>query len=331
MAENINYQGGKASYFGTQPAWWDSNGSYLIDGALTAKEAIEKAQMDWEVKLFPIQTCVADDCVEVPGFMSTVRTDTNTPLGIVKGRYTVLQNKDAFSFMDKLVGEGHAAYESAGVLGSGERIWISCKVPDTLKIGNNDVAENYFFITNSHDGTGSIMVAMTNVFIVCNNTLNLAMETTKNKFRARHTANSKTRLDEIAALLGYKESVLSTKKEQYTAMTKVKITDLQLRKFIELAISPEREQLSPEEFSSRFTNKVDAIMEYALGDPAQLIEERKGNLWGAYNAISGYYNNVETGKSKLESVMFGNGYRKIKNSFDIASKVLFDPSLSILS
>jgi hypothetical protein len=51
----------------------------------------------------------------------------------------------------------------------GERIFITAKLPDYIKVGKQDLIEQYLFLTTSHDGFGSITAAFTPTRIVCNN------------------------------------------------------------------------------------------------------------------------------------------------------------------
>ena len=65
--------------------------------------------------------------------------------------YAVVQNVDAFSFFDSIVGGNGIQYETAGALGKGERIFITAKLPNYIKVGNNDLLEQYLFLTTSHN------------------------------------------------------------------------------------------------------------------------------------------------------------------------------------
>src|SRR5690606_9637720 len=65
--------------------------------------------------------------IEVPNFYATMRTDNETVLGVVGKDYEVVQNVDAFSFFDAIVGGDGIQYETAGALGNGERIFITAK------------------------------------------------------------------------------------------------------------------------------------------------------------------------------------------------------------
>jgi len=297
-----------------------------VDGAKTSEEAIKLAQLDFEVRkqqIFIIGEGGRN--IQIKDKYATVRQDTNTPLGVVGDRYAVMQNAKAFEFIDTLVGSKEAIFETAGALGEGERVFLTCKLPSKLVVGTNDVADMYFFLTNSHDGSGAIQIMFTPTFVVCENTVRMALSNGVRKQKVRHTVNFENKLFDAADLMGITRNQIEELETTFKRFTEVKITDPQLRKFIELAMGNGKEQIDGEEYSTRFTNTVDEVLNYALSDPAQLIEERKGNLWGAYNAITGFYNNVESYKSdevKLKTILYGNGYIRGERAMNLALDVL---------
>ncbi|MFR1445981.1 DUF932 domain-containing protein, partial [Acinetobacter baumannii] len=78
-----------------------------------------------------------DDGSEVVSKSSfyTYRPDTNAILGDRLGKdYEVVQNIDAFSFFDAIVGGEGIQYETAGALGKGEKIFITAKLPGYIKV-----------------------------------------------------------------------------------------------------------------------------------------------------------------------------------------------------
>lgn len=176
MAHNINYneQKNQHSFFSVKEKPWHGLGQIVADYP-TSAEAIEHAGLDFAVekrKLFtydnenqngnPDSDIIIPE-VEVPGYFATMRTDTEQVLGVVGKDYEVVQNKDAFSFFDAIVGGDGIQYETAGALGKGERIFITAKLPGYIKVGREDLIEQYLFLTTSHDGYGSITAAFTPV------------------------------------------------------------------------------------------------------------------------------------------------------------------------
>lgn len=88
---------------------------------------------------------IGDNEVNVPNYFATIRTDNNAVLGVVGKDYHIVQNREAFSFFDSIVGGTDGIlYETAGALGNGERIFITAKLPDYIRVGNgDDVTEKY--------------------------------------------------------------------------------------------------------------------------------------------------------------------------------------------
>jgi len=162
--------------------------------------------------------------IEVPNYYATVRTDTNEVLGVVGKDYEVVQNVNAFAFFDAIVGgkEG-ILYETAGALGKGERIFITAKLPDYIKVGRDDLIGQYLFLTTSHDGFGSIMAAFTPVRIVCQNTLNATMRNYSHAIKIRHTASAVDRLKQAHQLLGVTNLLANELEETFNNWSRIRI------------------------------------------------------------------------------------------------------------
>jgi len=251
---------------------------------------------------------------EVPGYCATVRTDNDTVLGVVGKDYEVVQNADAFSFFDAIIGGDGIQYETAGALGRGERIFITAKLPDYIKVGSDDLIEKYLFLTTSHDGFGSITAAFTPVRIVCANTLNAALQNHTNSIKIRHTANAKERLEQAHLLMGITNRFSETLGDIFNRWTKVSISDKEVRKLIQMAMVPNKEVYRSlqsgreDELSTYFKNMCEDAYCYAMTNPTQALPTAEGTLFGAYNAVTGYFQNVRSYKNdeaKLKSILFG--------------------------
>ena len=209
MAHNIDNSRGRHAMFSRKEIPWHRLGK-VVENALTSEEAIKAAELDYTVYKEELYAEYNDELKQslnkkgdlVEGYYATVRNDTGTPLGIVKSRYEVIQNIEAFNFIDNIVGSKQAIFETAGALGKGERVFVTAKLPSNIKVGNVDTIEKYILFTTSHDGSGSIIAGFTPVRVVCNNTLSMALHNMQNKITIRHTKNAKSKIRDAQAIMG---------------------------------------------------------------------------------------------------------------------------------
>src|SRR6185312_11087595 len=339
MAHNINEENGKHSFFSVKEKAWHGLGQ-IVDQYPTSAEAIKYAGLDYEVIKSPLFTYQKDETIgdngevvegspmAVPNHFATVRTDNHAVLGVVGKDYEIVQNVNAFEFFDAIVGGGDGIlYETAGALGKGERIFITAKLPGYIRVGKQDMIEQYLFLTTSHDGFGSITAAFTPIRIVCNNTLNAALRNHSNAFKIRHTANAKERLEEANKLMGITNQLGNELEEIFNQWAKIRITDPKVKKLIQMALVPNKEVLQniqagkEDELSTCFKNMADAAFEYAMTNETQQLETTKGSLFGAYNAVTGYFQNVRTYKNeeaKLKSLLLGGtGQMRTQKAFNL--------------
>ena len=327
MAHNLDSKEGTFAFMSVRQKAWHGLGQ-IVQEYPTSAEALQFAGLDFDVVKRPNRH-VLDDGKEVTSKTSffTYRPDTGAVLGDRLGNdYEVVQNADAFAFFDAIVGGDGILYETAGALGKGEKVFITAKLPDYIKVGSDDLIEKYLFLTTSHDGFGSITAAFTPVRIVCQNTLNMALRDCSNVVRIRHTQNAQDRLKEAHKVMGISNALSNQLEEIFNKWAKVSITDAHVKKLIQLAMVPNKEVLrniqlgNTDELSKVFTNICDNAYEYAMSSPTQQTETTKGTVFGAYNAITGYFQNVRSFKddeAKLKSIMFGTGLQRTKAAFDL--------------
>ena len=160
MAANVE------TMFYTRQKPWHGLGTMVME-APDSKTALNLAGLDWSVIQKELTT---EDGIAVKGFKANLRDRDKQILGVVTDRYKVVQNEEAFSFTDELLGEG-VRYETAGALQNGRRTWILAKLPQRYIISGDEITP-YLVFMNSHDGTGAIKAAMTPIRVVCQNTLN---------------------------------------------------------------------------------------------------------------------------------------------------------------
>ncbi|WP_217607210.1 DUF932 domain-containing protein [Chitinophaga sp. GbtcB8] len=344
MGHNLNFnkQTGRYSFFSVQQKAWHGVGQ-IVEQFPTSEEAIKYSGLNYAVIKTPLYTKgsgiihtaenieIRDAEIEVPDYFANTRSDNNTVLGIVGKDYHIVQNREAFAFFDAIVGGGDGIlYETAGALGNGERIFITAKLPDYIRVGNgDDVTEKYIFLTTSHDGSGSITAAFTPIRIVCQNTLNASLRNMSNVVRIKHTAGAKQRLEDARKVMGLANMLSKQLEGIFNAWSKVSVTDHEVKKLIQLALCPNKETLdllkkgADDELSTVYKNTVDDAFLYAMMSDTQQMETTKGTLFGAYNAVTGYYQNLRSyknGEAKLQSiVMGGTAQAKTQRAFELCA------------
>ena len=326
MAHNLNVNKTKVSFASKQEKAWHGLGT--IVEAMNSEQAIILGGLDFEVEKRPIQIQASDNLgfedaknlpnisrtwnndrtlsiykqnVIVPERFATVRTDNNVPLGIVGSKYHVIQNHEAFSFIDSIIGEGQADYETVGCLGQGETVFITCKLKEEMII-NKDHIDKYLLLSMSHDGSSSINVMFTPIRVVCNNTLSLALKAGSNKFTIRHTKNAKDKLEYAKKVLGLVDRETLAYKEAFGHLAKITVFDTDVPKIIKSAFKIKEDEYG--DISSRSNNVVRDVLKYYNIGVGQ--EDIKGTAWGVFNGITGY---LQNGKSYTDSET------KFKNTF----------------
>lgn len=65
---------------------------------------------------------------------------------------------------------------------------------------------------------------------------------------------------------------------------------------------------------------IDSAFEYAMSSPTQQEATTKGTLFGAYNSVTGYFQNVRSYKdseAKFKSILTGTGLARTQTAFDL--------------
>lgn len=257
---------------------WHGLGTMVME-APTSADALRLAGLDWTVDQTPVYT---DAGIEITGYKANRRNSDNAILGIVSDRYKIVQNTEAFEFTDALIGEtenGVVKYETAGSLCGGKRVWLLAKMP-TQKILDDDV-EPYMFFSNTHDGSGAIKVGLTPIRIVCNNTLNIALNTAKRQWSTKHIGNMQSKLEEAKLCLQLADKYMKGLNEEADRFANATLYKEQIDEIFNEMFpidddTTERKKNNINEFKNEY------YMCYLRPDIAQFMN----TAWGAVNAMS---------------------------------------------
>lgn len=253
---------------------WHGLGTKVED-APTSADALRLAGLDWRVEQKNIQLCGGS---KVPGYKANVRSTDGKVLGVVSDRYRIVQNADAFEFTDSIIG-GDVRYETAGSLNGGKKIWLLAKLPETEIAG--DKTEPYLCFSNTHDGSGAVRVCMTPIRVVCNNTLNLALDSAKRAWSVRHTGSLQSKMHEARSCLRMANRYMGALAEKADRMANTTITRDQLNMILD-ELFPVDEHTTEREKQNIKKLRDEYMVCYFAPD----LVKFRDTAWGAYNAMS---------------------------------------------
>lgn len=202
-----------------------------VENALSSKDALIAAGLGWDVEQRKIYT---EDGYAVHGYFANVRNSDHHTLGVVTKRYKIVQNYEAFAFTDALLGKG-VRYETAGSLKGGRKTWILARLPKQYRLAE-DITMPYLVFSNSHDGSAAIKVAMTPVRVVCNNTLNLALQNADRIWSANHTGDIDSKLEDARMTLFMAENYMNELAKESTRLSRKKVSDAEVEEYIKMLL-----------------------------------------------------------------------------------------------
>ena len=255
-----------------------------VEEAVASEEALRIAGLNWAVNQRPIYTA---NSVLVPNYKANIRESDDKVLGVVTDRYAVVQNQDAFAFTDSLLGKG-VKYETAGSLKEGRKVWLLARLPEKYKILDDEI-ESYLVFANSHDGSGSIKVAVTPVRVVCQNTLNLALNSARRMWSAIHAGDINQKLDEAHKTLMLSELYMKKFAMEAEKLNRISLSDSKVKDFINELI-PLDSDISATRQRNIESLRNDMVLRYF--EAPDLIELPKTG-WRFLNAISDFATHTE--------------------------------------
>ena len=262
---------------------WHGLGTKVMETP-TSKEALSLAELDWRVEQEPIYTETGN---LISGFKANVRDTDQKILGVVTDRYKVIQNEEAFAFTDELLGEG-VRYETAGSLQGGRKVWLLAHMPHEYIIAGERISP-YLVFSNTHDGSGAIRVAITPIRVVCNNTLNLALNTAKRSWSTIHTGDISSKMEEAKNTLFMANVYMDELGKEFDNLRKKKLTDKQVMEYIELLI-PMDENGTSQQKKNIIRLQDDMKMRYF---DAPDLKDVGNNAYRFINAVSDFATHAE--------------------------------------
>ncbi|MHC1623156.1 MAG: DUF932 domain-containing protein [Candidatus Methanospirareceae archaeon] len=291
----IHNDGTAEAAFALKPAWHGLG--TVLDHPMTSEEAMREAHLDWTVKQLPVAVghSPVDDHRESSiiwkrdkNLLCNVRSDNGFRLGCVTTQYQIVQNTEAFAFLDALLEEGELVYESAFSLRGGKQVVLLARMPETDEVVPGDTLLRYILLSTSHDGTGSVQFGPTSVRVVCANTYSIALsKRTTSSLSIQHKGNVMDKLERAREILGGVSSSFARYSHLCQSLCEKKLSMEEWEQFLDMNC-PLLDRLDPDWTPAREKRLLltrESIAE-CFRNPRQSIEGMEETAWAAYNAVS---------------------------------------------
>ncbi len=165
------------AYVGQTP--WHGLGNQLSQNQPLEVWA-KQAGMDWRIESSNVSYMAQNErgqSIIMPFEEQRVlyRSDTHAPLSVVSQRYQEVQPMEILEFYRDLTEQSGFELETAGVLKGGKKFWALARTGQSTALKGKDVSNGYILLATACDGTLATTAQFTNIRVVCNNTLAIAL------------------------------------------------------------------------------------------------------------------------------------------------------------
>lgn len=335
----------------------------------TVTEFMEDAEQAWTVSHSPICDATGKPVTKIAHYADGTteefavgkiakRDDTGECIGIVGPNTHILQNVEAFGPLQAYLDAGLITLETAGCLEGGAKVWTLAKINrPAFSVMKEDTIDKYLLVSNSHDGTLAVRVAITGVRVVCWNTMSAAIfdkDAQKDIIRIRHSSKVQVKTADAIANIERLNEAMDKGFAKLSALATRNITTTQARQYFKDVFEmtprkggfelPQQSLDLLDELCGNYEDNVNMVRElYANHQQAETIAAEAQEIvgsqiltemletgigqkqgaetwWAAYNAVTQYltHNRGRTEETRFNSLMYGDSAKKNDRAFELA-------------
>ena len=315
MAHNLAATRGTVAmaYQGETP-WHQLGHRMTPEIAADISQSMTVAGLDYEVEL---EQLYLDDGRSVPNRNAVIRQDDRAILGTVSGWYKPIQNADAFNVFQPAMEEFGLTVEAAGALGKGERAWMLFKLPTDCEPVKGDKVSGYGVAVTGHDGRNTFEFRPTPIRVVCQNTLDYAIERSRKGrvFGISHIGNVDDQVNSARKLVSNAIATMQATGDTFASLADKHMTPEETVAYIEKVFpNPHPAKDVSKQLADR-RSAVASLVWTGVGSELAGSNQDGTNAWAAYNAVTEYFDHIATAKPKTKqgqtnantSALFGAG------------------------
>jgi len=261
------------AYVGETP--WHGLGNQL-----TQNQPIEvwaqQAGMDWRIESSNVSYMAQNErgqSIIMPYEEQRVlyRSDTHAPLSVVSQRYQEVQPKQILEFYRDLTEQSGFELETAGVLKGGKKFWALARTGQSTALKGKDVSNGYILLATACDGSLATTAQFTNIRVVCNNTLAIALRGQSGSAGVVKVPHStKFDADKVKQQLGVSVRAWDEHMYEMKQLTQRKVSQQEAKAYFDAVFNNSTMSISdPEENIIQFYRNV-----------AQQVQEKKPEPYG---------------------------------------------------
>ncbi|HIE5949138.1 DUF932 domain-containing protein [Burkholderia cepacia] len=304
-----------------------------LGNKLAPKQPLEvwkrAAGMDWTIEEAEVRFVAAGNrnlgsIHAFPEQKVLYRSDTKMPLSVVSARYQVVQPEQILEFYRDLTEVGGFQLETAGVLKEGRKLWALARTGQSGTLKSKDEVNGYLLLATACDGTLATTAQFTSVRVVCNNTLQIALDHNVGAVKVPH--RSQFDAQAVKRQLGIAVSSWDAFMVRTKALAERKITDSTAEAFLRRVLTystannTDREAIAVNERAIKAVGQL-----YAGRGKGADLPSASGSAWGILNAVTEYVDHHRRARSddhRLDAAWFGAGAALKQRAWDEAMKLV---------
>lgn len=261
------------------------------------------------------------------GFFGIIRSDSRVCFGTCTDKYEVFQNSEMAELAFRLQEKTDYKIGMAPAYGVGNRVSIDLDGKDQIleysKTG--DVIKKSVRLVNSHDGSGSLRMALGSLVLSCTNGMTTWVK--EKSANIRHTTNMRDLVEQALISFQLIKEQERTMMEKINEMIGLTATPDNVADVIQLITEVDPTKVkqhgngsySSDEYSTRRLNQAQTLMDSIREEMAY----KGNNVWGLLNGVT-HYTTHKAGSEKTRdtSKVFGNLMSLDRKAYDFSLELV---------
>ena len=245
--------------------------------------ALADAGLDYIVEGLPVSYEYDGKAIEIPDLMTTVRLTDGHSYGIVSKSYGIVQNVEAFDFVNYI--DAPIEFVKGGET-KGGMVYVISKLDDINILG--DAFTPYVLFRNSFNGAYALDACICPLRIVCQNQFNISFKETGNTIHLKHSKNIGDKMREAQIVLSNTVNYLDTLKKRAEQFAGMRVDTSDLNTILSI-LFPIKETMTE--------RQKETIMKKILAFRSAYDNEDnrafRGTAWGIVNAYTDFLTHEE--------------------------------------